>query len=140
MRWRVALVALAMLAMPAAAQVHKCAGPDGPVYQQQPCEGEGQAIRGISVTPGASPEQQQAMERERAKRQQAASDKRQQRIEETGEAVRKIQRENADPEKCQRARNAIARIEALAGEGVTRGEMRYRTFEYRNRISLYCNP
>ena len=129
------VVTIVLLSASASAQVHKCEGPDGPVYQQQPCSGEGEAVRGISVTPGASPEQQQAMERERHARQQAASDRRQQRITDTHNEVRRIQKENYDPDKCAKARNRLFMMRE-------RGEPDYSTdlFIARERVKLYCRP
>lgn len=130
---------LVLLATPAAAQVYKCEMPDGGTqYTNQPCEdGEPQELRGISVTPGASPEQQAAMRREQQVRRQAASNERQQRIDTTSEKVRTIQRKNADPERCEAAREAIARVEDL---DLARWEFSHRTFEYRNQVNLYCFP
>jgi hypothetical protein len=121
--------------MPVAAQVNKCEGPDSPVYQQAPCEGEGDAIRSISVTPGLSPEQRQAMERQRVERQQAASDRRQKRIDDTYGELRRIQQENADPEMCQEARGHLFML-------MNRGEPEYSTalFTAREQVKLYCNP
>lgn len=126
-----------LLATPAAAQVHKCEMPDGSVsYTSDSCPaGEAQALRGISVTPGASEEQQAEMARQRAERQQAASDRRQQRVTETHREFRRIQQENADPEKCQSARSHLFMM-------MNRGEPEYSTalFTAREQVKLYCNP
>jgi len=132
--WMLA-VTIVLLSAPVSAQVNRCEGLDGPVYQQQPCAGEGEAIRGISVTPGASQEQQRAMERERLERQRAASKKRQQRIDDAGNKVRQIQQENADPEKCAAAKARLALISDIEKSMGSQD-----VFEYRSMIRLYCNP
>lgn len=129
---------LLVVSAPAAAQVHKCTGPDGsPVYQQQPCaEGaEGEKVREISITPGMSEDQRQEIEAMRQARAQAESSERQERITEAQQEFRRIQRENADPERCQQARGDIILMQQ-------RGERESSTdlFMARERVKLYCNP
>ncbi|KGE78276.1 DUF4124 domain-containing protein [Halomonas salina] len=128
---------LALLVTPAAAQVHKCVQPDGSTtYTSAPCEtGQAEDIGSISITPGFSPEQRAAMDDLRRQQNQRESDQRQQRIDATGDEVRRIQRQNADPQRCQQARDALQRIGRQDRYMQNQDE-----FEVRQQIQLYCNP
>ena len=131
-------VALMLLAGLAEAQVYKCNGADGrTVYQQQPCaeDTEGEAVREISITPGMPDEQRQQLEEMQAARAQQESPDYHQQASEAYQRFRQIQRDNADPERCQAARSDIMWMQQ-------RGEPEYSTdlFMAKERVKLYCNP
>lgn len=109
----------------ASAQVYRCTDDGGAVrYQDQPCPDHGEEVTpgSISLTPAqptTSTNPQPPSDHDRA---DAAENR-----------VQEIRDENADPERCAQAREALSQLEARGAnmQGVD-------AFEVRQRIMLYC--
>lgn len=110
------ILCLCVLPALASAQVFRCAGAGGVRFSDKPCEAGQKSsemkayaapvVQAPTTAPRMSAEAV-AHENER-QRKRAQSDESHRRIDEASASVRKIRRDNADPEKCQAARKRLA--------------------------------
>lgn len=138
---KTAIILAALLAAPAAADVYRCEAPGGGVvFSGSPCGTESERVDvrpssgpGGADTQGSPARSAQDQLRERdARRAEESRD----RARAADDRVRQMREENYDANKCERAKQDMARIRATDRNPHASVDL----FQAQNRATLYCGP